>query len=474
MHRSIFNLDIQGIHAWRQSATMWNVKNFARHDANILNPRLSKWNTITNDNIVRLEFPILQWSIAMVYKTLGERIIFMRLIMFGIGLFSAFGLFRIINYETKNILAAGLTASLVQFSPLFYYYNINPLPDLLAMCMSIWYIYFIRRHRVEGKSKHLLFAGFFIMMACLAKLPYLMFSIISVYYFLVDIIRKSDKKSAFTTAAYLLMFLIAPICWYSWVMQSWSTGGALSGVFEKGLFTPKNWEIFLHHIYDVFPYRLLSWPVYPILFMGFIYIWRKRKEQSWMWSIIFIVLIYFIFQLSTINIQHDYYIIPFIPVVYLIIGFGVTYALEITSKNWIVIFGLIVFSAFYCKNEIDKDWSVARTYSNPDFFRYAKVLKEAVPRDDKCIIMRDLSCAIFSNQIDKQGHIFDVDTIPLGWVKDMILNKDVKYMYSDSEKMNALMDSSIFIDSMLMEKGSIKLYRFKKPEILLPLVNQED
>lgn len=452
---------------------MWNVKNFARHDANILNPRLSKWNTESGDNIVRLEFPILQWFIGMQYKLFGERIIIMRCIMMVIGLFGVLALFQIIHFETKNMLAASLTAGLVQFSPLFYYYIINPLPDLLALSMGFWYIYFIRRYRHEGRFKLLILACSFLMISTLAKLPFLMFSIISVYYFLTDLFKKTERNKAIKDASLILLFLVIPVCWYSWVMPSWGTSGVLTGVFEHGLFTAENKAIFFAHMKSIFPHRLFSWPLYPLILMGFIYIITNIKKSLWVWSLIFIVLSYFILELSTINIYHDYYLLPLIPPFYILIGLGVNYALDIAKSNWIVILAVIALSALYCKNQIDNDWSIEKSYTNPDFFNHAEDLKKAAPRDVQCIIMRDLSGSVLSNQIDKQGHIFDSDTFPMGWVKDMILTKNVKYMYSDSEEMNSHMESSEYLDTLVMTRGSVNVYKLKSSvEVDLLQLNQ--
>ena len=41
LHRPNISTEIRGIHAWRQTQTAWNIRNFVRHDANILNPRIS-------------------------------------------------------------------------------------------------------------------------------------------------------------------------------------------------------------------------------------------------------------------------------------------------------------------------------------------------------------------------------------------------------------------------------------------------
>lgn len=59
LHSKHLNKEVTGIHTWRQSQTMWNVRNFVRHDNNILNPRISSFNG-GKDNLYRYEFPLMQ------------------------------------------------------------------------------------------------------------------------------------------------------------------------------------------------------------------------------------------------------------------------------------------------------------------------------------------------------------------------------------------------------------------------------
>ncbi len=91
LHYKIFTLDLQGIHVWRQTQTQINIQNFYRHDNNILNPRHNNFSW--GDNIQRMEFPIMQWSIAQVERVFGEKIIVTRICIFLIGLMSVFGFF---------------------------------------------------------------------------------------------------------------------------------------------------------------------------------------------------------------------------------------------------------------------------------------------------------------------------------------------------------------------------------------------
>ena len=95
---------------------------------------------------------------------------------------------------------------------------------------------------------------------------------------------------------------------------------------------------------------------------------------------------------------------------------------------------------------------------------YSEELKTAAPRDARCIIMNDKSKYIYSYSIDKMGYIFRDDHLPIKWVDGMVRHAKVRYMYSDSEKMNNNPELKKYIDHVIMTKGSITVFKLKVPD----------
>jgi len=265
LHLPQISLDIQGIHTWRQSQTMWNIRNFHRHDANILNPKVSSFND-NNQNIYRYEFPIMQWTIAHIEHLFGEHISTVRISMYLIGAIGLIGFYFLISFLFKSYLIGLLSTWSLLFSPLIYYFIINPLPDLLALSAIIWYIYFILKHNRDGKRKDLIYASICLLVSTWAKLPFLMFSIISIYLFIK--MTWKDMAIKWSSIKYgLLQFLIITpaLVWYAWVIPSWSNG-VLSGVFQNTIDWSTTLNIAGYHIDTMFPQILLS-PITLILFI---------------------------------------------------------------------------------------------------------------------------------------------------------------------------------------------------------------
>ncbi len=259
LHQEFMTLDIQGSHLWRQSTTMLNVRNFARNDANILNPRTANYNS--GDNLNRYEFPVMQWTIGMAQRVIGEDIVYVRLFMFLISCVGMIGFYMLMLLITKSKIVSWITASLFQFSPVIFQYAINPLPDVLALSLSIWYMYFILLYRDTSRAKHLFYASLFLGFATLVKLPFLLFSIVSITIFFRSLIKQ--KKLVKSHAIYVVvqsLALFPALLWYSWVIPHWVGNPVTKSVFSSDA----NWsqlnDYLIYHAEIMFPKRLFHVP----------------------------------------------------------------------------------------------------------------------------------------------------------------------------------------------------------------------
>jgi hypothetical protein len=59
------------------------------------------------------------------------------------------------------------------------------------------------------------------------------------------------------------------------------------------------------------------------------------------------------------------------------------------------------------------------------------------------------------------GFNFNNDHLPHGWIDDMMKNNGVRYMYSNSRKVDADTSFIPYVDSILYEKGNYKVIKLK-------------
>jgi hypothetical protein len=247
-------------------------------------------------------------------------------------------------------------------------------------------------------------------------------------------------------------------------MPNWTGNPILYGIFDGGFDAGEFFSILEYHATEMFPNILMSMPVWILFGIGIYRLFVKRRAFSWLFSLIGITFLYLFLELDAIGKVHDYYMFPFLPWLFILIGLGVDTLRQFSPKMIYLLSALCIWSAWFTPKETHSMWSLEKTYFNQDIFLHSEELKNAVPEDERCIILNDGSGYIFSYRVDKMGYIFKNDYLPVGWIDDMVRNDHVRYMYSDSEKINNQEEVQKYIDEVIMEKGSVKVMRLKIPE----------
>ena len=479
MHWSIFQRDLIGIHLWRQSQTQLNISNFYRVDNNILHPRVNVLDSSGEPQIIRTDFPLAQWTVAQVYRIFGESITVTRVSMFFLGILSIVGFFLVTLTLLNNFWVAAITAWALSFSPVFYYYTLNPLPDNLALCFAIWSIYFFIKYR---KGNQLLYA--FISAACLGlaalvKLPYILFGAIYAHAFFSSFFISSSSYhnsigKKFSFALLYVIFILPAAMWYFTVIPDWGGNPVLKGNFSYEGQLNRVAEILEYHITTMFPQLLMNYAGLVLLFLGIagIIINGYYKKQLF-WQIgsgFLFVVFYFIYEFFPIDIIHDYYLMPFLPFLYLLIASGILFILRFKRFTVYPITLAAVLMPVLTYMKVQDNWTVERSYINDNIIVYQEEFKKAIPSDALCIFMNDVSLHVWPYLLDKKGYVFSGDHLPTGWIEDMIRNKNVRYMYSDSRAIDENLEYQYLFDSLLLQKGTLKLIKLKMAS-KLPVAN---
>lgn len=456
LHLSLLVDDVRGRHSWRQSQTMWNIRNFERHDANIMNPRVSYFNS-GQGNIVRYEFPIMQWSIGMVQKVLGDHIAVVRSCVFLMGLLAVFGFYHLLLLLDVGAWVAALGAGLFLFSPLLHSYIVSPLPDILALAGSVWYLYGTLAYQRRPEWRWLLLSGAALWLAMAAKLPFLMFSVVSIYFFFQSIIQTKRLSKHNLRLAVVQLLLVAPaLAWYVWVIPTWAENPVLKGVFAAD----PDWEnirrILLFYLGTTLPSFILN----PILAVPFIAGFFHRHVGVWVYPLAAITLLYAVLQCTAIGTFHDYYFLPFLPWTYVMVTRGIQVIGARLPKYAAWAGGILAVSVVVVSHTlVASKWLPAHSGYNPDLYTYQSELKAAVPDGSLCVMLNDPSYNQFSYMVDKMGYIFQDDNLPAPWIREMIDNKGVTYMYSDSRAVDEHPDVQPLLDTLLLEAGTIRVFR---------------
>jgi len=92
---------------------------------------------------------------------------------------------------------------------------------------------------------------------------------------------------------------------------------------------------------------------------------------------------------------------------------------------------------------------------------YKTELQNAVPKDALVVAGNDISHFIFFYYINKKGWGYHNDNLTPEKLKLMI-KKGAEYLYTDSKELVKNNNIVKYLDELILEKGSIKIYRLKK------------
>jgi len=462
MHYEHLNKDLVSIHVWRQTQTQSTINNFYEEDMNILRPtRNDRGNT---DGLFRMEFPLMQWSVAALYKVFGKKIIITRVYMLCVGFMSVIGLYFLLFSLFGNTTLAVMGAWAFNFSPSFYYYTINPLPDNLALSCAIWGIgLFFHWHKNQNKI-YLIISGLLFSLAALCKLPFIIYFSIPASYILMSWKTYNIKKLV-SISFQAFVFASLPILWYLTVIPQWHGNVIVTGFFGHSTSITQLLDYYQHNLISTMPELLLNYGALLFFLAGFYFLVKRKafKNSSFIpiLSLSIAALAYYFYEAVAIEKVHDYYLFPFYPLLFILVGYGAFHLFHSTTKayRYFYIF-LLAILPITCYLRMQERWDTESPGFNPDLFTYKHELRDAVPGDALVVAGNDHSRFIFFYYIDKKGWGFQDEQLSGEELNHMIQN-GAKYLYSDSRLIDENADIQPFLEELIQENGSIKVFKLK-------------
>lgn len=450
------------VHVWRQTQTQTTIVNFYEEDFNILNPRKNdRGNT---DGYFRMEFPIMQWLVAGLYKLFGNHIFITRISMFLLGVGTILGMYSLLNSLFNNRFIGLIGAYTFTFSPCFFYYTINPLPDNMALMASTWGLALFFKWKRLGKSWLLVVSSCMFALGTLCKLPFILFYAAPGMYFIIQFIkRKENISGTLQRMIVLIISLIPPIVWYVTVIPGWKGNGVTSGVMDNRISYLSMLDILWHNLVSTLPELLLNYGSVLFFLAGFYFLFRKKlyrhPDFNLLLTLSFGLSAYFLFEINMIAKVHDYYLFPFFPMLFILVGYG-AYSILQLNKRWLTLTVVIVLAVLPLLTEIRmmSRWNPNQPGVNKDLYQYKVELRNAVPKDALCVVGNDISHFIMLYYVDKKGWCFDDGKPDL----NRMIQQGAEYVYLDTTKIDDLKYFDTYTDSLIMQRGTIMVYRLRR------------
>lgn len=467
-----------GPHQWAQCDRASVAYNFYNGGMDFFHPQVH--NRINGTGITGMEFPILNYTAAIAYKIFGYHEYLYRLLVGLIAILGFIFAYKISRLYIENAALQILCSLLFVFSPVLVFYTFNFVPDIgsLGLGMISWYYFLLFMKTGDRKlSRYFLPTLLF---AALIKITSLI--ILANWIFLWWFSKRDNQKNNLSSISFkkvisaMFIILVPVFAWYTYA--SWLNNEYKSGFF---LLEPKP----LHSFTEFFQTVRLAWKahgfeyypvtVYTMLALGFAgVILNLKKVNKTILRIVFLqALMFFMFFLvmGPQFIQHDYYIITFLPIVFFSLIVIVSLIETVLPQKKIITITIILilslaanYSMIQSKKEVHSRYTpYSWQYGNElydNYFQLEPVLRKAgISKDDLVLSFDELSPNITLYLMNQPG-------ITLVRGDSLLLNRPIvsklKYAVMNDTMPDHIAFLKPFIGKYLFSENGISVFTWEK------------
>lgn len=314
------------IHASAQCQRASIAQNYCNVDMNFFKPRIQRF--AQSDGITGVEFPIIYYTAAVLYKCFGFDDAYLRIISLLIISAGFLFFFLLTNKFLKNSFFSMLITLSAVFSPVLLYYSANFMPDAPALGFTLCAWYFLFRYMDDEKTKSLVLFVVCAAMGGLIKSIAIMCFLIVLCLLVLDLLKafkNADRVYLFKRKGQLFLGVFigmsSVICWYAYA--KWLTAAGGNNSFNMGT-VMVNDKAGLDRVYEmvhnVWLFQYYSYESYVLLLSALAFVLLTIRKANRV--LFFITLFYILGSLCYVYLflsqfqYHDYYIIAILPCVF--------------------------------------------------------------------------------------------------------------------------------------------------------------
>lgn len=407
IHAPWLSLPPSGFHLWRQTQLLSISRNYVEESMNVFQPRVDSRGSGTG--IVGKEFPLVDYSIALVWRTTGAEHGAHRVVLLLLSLIAIAGVFLLARELFGSLLAGATAAFFLIFSPLFAYYSITALPDVTMLGFLCLGLFGLARASRTMQVRHLVPAFASLMLAALLKLSAGTAGLAGLV-LLAPGWKRADAR--WRTIALVTGFaaLAVVVGWYGYSRWLSETHGQYE--FLLGLRLPSDmaevtrplWKVFVQWLPELF----VSYPQFVLVAVG---VWTlARKDDGVVDRLRPFVLGYalglgvFMVAFLAMLDMHDYFLHPLVPLLVLIATLGLrTMVRAVRGRRVVHALALVLLVAVPIVGGYRGLSRFERDRPHPDLLALATRLDPLVPKDGQVVVVDDFSPSIYLYFAHRKG-----------------------------------------------------------------------
>ncbi|MCE3260216.1 MAG: hypothetical protein K0S12_1857 [Bacteroidetes bacterium] len=435
------------IHASAQGQRASVALNYYKNDMNFFEPRIQRY--ITGEGITGLEFPIIYYAAAIMYKMFGFNDVFLKIIDLLIVLYGLLMFYRLSLQYIKNSFLTLFVVGTAALSPVFLFYTPNYLPDApsLGFVLAAWYFFF--QYLKTDRSRHLnLFVLFGTLGALIKSIAVLCFMVVICLVILdwLRFFKRTHKGSIFKNKGrVLLAVLIGFVLVAAWYYYAhYITKKYNNQTFALSPLMVDSWERWvkvLIGIKNYWVYQYFSYEAYVLMLCSIIVIILSFKFVNRL-----------LLTVTVLNVLGS-------------IGYVYFFTYQFENHVGVILFFNMKESVLKCKINYYNRNLYERTYlTGMDYRPYEdlepKLRAKGVKRTDFTLSAFDDSACSSLYLMDQIG--ITVNSNPERQAIDTVLTKyNIKYLViNDSAKFNKIYPNN-FSDKILLFHRGLIVYKLK-------------
>ncbi|MCX6826736.1 MAG: glycosyltransferase family 39 protein [candidate division Zixibacteria bacterium] len=384
-----------GYHQWRESDTAAVIQNYYQEDLSFLHPRVNQRGVTSG--ITGIEFPIYNYTAALLYYLTGPTHIIPRLLTILGGLAALLLFYRIAVLLLLDIRAALYAVWALAFSPLFFFYSYKIMPDIwmLALLLAAVYsfILFIERRN------YLLLIGSALSLSLSGCIKPLGLAIYIPFLFLLWANKKRDKLMVILTIIYMIVTTAVIFGWFTYarrVNELYGSGAFYLGEHFLDFKTHFLDFKFLKKLFLQWPFELwIGWILIPAFVIGLYWAIKKKTGRFY---IFWILAAYIIFvPTSQHSGTHDYYTLIIVPPLAALTGVGLAKIFEWGRRGWIFAALLLLMAVPGTLIRIH-----SRFGPTNEFYQIRNDVEKLIPAKS-LVMVQDNTTAIRLYQLNRKG-----------------------------------------------------------------------
>ena len=360
-----------GLHHWAQSDRASIAYIYYLNNNSFFLPMT--FNLNNGNGITGVEFPIIYYSVAQLYKLFGFSDFIFRLFTLSTTLIAFIYFIELLKLFNKNFWLILLGIIILYTSPIFIYYSFSYIPDIVSLNLFIISLYYIEKYRRSELLKYLVVYFVLISIVILIKITFAIYLIAILFAYVL--IKKNNfitKQKVYLTLLSITSLLIC-FAWYKY-------SKSLNEKYNAGIFLMdlKPSENIIHYVKNMSKgfKKWFSDFINPASFLVILtitlYLLNKllRVNRFYLLTLIIsaIGVLMFTYLFSFQYIDHDYYYIQFYSLIIInyIIFIDYLSANNFNNKAYLkaLVISLSLFSSIFLKFNVNSRFDGNSKYNN--------------------------------------------------------------------------------------------------------------